>query len=44
VVLAAATAAVFAMLLIGHWILALVLAGVAGAVLATWHGREPQRV
>jgi len=44
VVLAGATAAVFAMLLIGHWILALVLAGVSGAVLATWHVREPQRV
>jgi cytochrome c oxidase subunit 1/cytochrome c oxidase subunit I+III len=40
--LAASLSAVFVMLLTGHWTTALVFAGLAAAVLAAWHWKEPQ--
>jgi len=40
--LAAALAAVFVMLLLGHWVLAAALTGIAGMVLLAWHAKEPQ--
>jgi hypothetical protein len=42
VVVAAATTALFTLLLIGHWVAACVCAGVAALALAAWHGKEPQ--
>jgi cytochrome c oxidase subunit I+III len=41
-VLALATTAIFAMLLIGHWVAAIAFFGVAALVLAAWHAREPR--
>ncbi|HET8757665.1 MAG TPA: cytochrome c oxidase subunit I [Solirubrobacteraceae bacterium] len=40
--LAASLSAIFVMLLTGHWTTALVFAGLAAAVLAAWHWKEPQ--
>jgi cytochrome c oxidase subunit I len=42
VLLAAALAAVFAMLLLGHWVTAGAFGGVAVLVVFGWHVREPQ--
>ena len=40
--LAAALSLIFVMLLTGHWITAIVFGGLAAAVLASWHWKEPQ--
>jgi cytochrome c oxidase subunit 1/cytochrome c oxidase subunit I+III len=40
--LAVSLSAIFVMLLTGHWTTALVFAGLAAAVLAAWHWKEPQ--
>jgi Flp pilus assembly protein TadB len=42
ILLAAALAAVFVMLLTGHLTTAFVFLGAAGAVLAAWHWKEPE--
>ena len=41
--LAAALAVVFVMLLLAHWVMAAVFAGVGGLVLVAWHAKEPQQ-
>jgi cytochrome c oxidase subunit I+III len=41
VVLAAATTALFTLLLIGHWVAACACGGLAALALAAWHGKEP---
>jgi cytochrome c oxidase subunit 1/cytochrome c oxidase subunit I+III len=42
IVLALALALVFTMLLLGHWVMAAVFAGLVGLVLFAWHMEEPQ--
>jgi cytochrome c oxidase subunit I+III len=44
ITLAAATAGIFAMLLLGHYVTAAVFAGIGLLVLVAWHGQEPQEV
>jgi cytochrome c oxidase subunit 1/cytochrome c oxidase subunit I+III len=42
ITLAAATAGIFAMLLLGHYVTAAVFGAIALLVLVAWHGQEPQ--
>jgi cytochrome c oxidase subunit I+III len=41
ILLAGALAGIFTMLLAGHWVIALVFAGLAAAALGAWHWKEP---
>jgi cytochrome c oxidase subunit 1/cytochrome c oxidase subunit I+III len=42
ILLAAALAGIFTMLLAGHWVIALVFAGLAATALGAWHWKEPE--
>jgi cytochrome c oxidase subunit I+III len=44
ILLAGALAGIFTMLLAGHWVIALVFAGLAAAALGAWHWKEPAPV
>ena len=43
ILLAIAVAAMFVMLLLGHYVTAGVFGGIGGLVLLAWHGKEPQQ-